>query len=155
MPKSYYEAKKLIRDLGLYYKKIDACVNHCMLFWKEDEELDNYKVCDAFRWKLDKRSGEPMTKCNGKRIPLKVIRYFPLKPRLQRLFMSSKIATDMTWHNDKRNKDGVMRHPADSKAWKHFDELNGNFSSDPHNVRLGLVFNGFNPFANMCTPHSI
>ena len=49
VPKSYYEAKKLIRDLGLYYKKIDACVNHCMLFWKEDEELGNCKVCDAFR----------------------------------------------------------------------------------------------------------
>jgi len=52
--KSYYKAKKLIRDLGFDYKKIDACVNHCMLFWKEDEELDKCKACDAFRWKLDK-----------------------------------------------------------------------------------------------------
>ena len=42
--KSYYEAKKLIRDLGLCYQKIDACINRCMLFWKEDEELDKCKV---------------------------------------------------------------------------------------------------------------
>jgi len=48
-----------------------------------------------------------------------------------------------------------MRHPTDSKAWKHFDELNGDFALDPHNVRLGLIPNGFNPFANVCTPYSI
>ena len=48
-----------------------------------------------------------------------------------------------------------MRHPADSKAWKHFDELNGNFALDPRHVRLGLVSNAFNPFVNMCTPYSI
>jgi len=80
----------------LYYKKIDAYVNHYMLFWKEDEELDKCKVCDAFRWKLDKHSSKAMTKSNGKRIPLKVLRYLLLKPRLQHLFMSSKTATDMT-----------------------------------------------------------
>ena len=84
-----------------------------------------------------------MTKCNRKRIPLKVLCYFPLKPRLQRLFMSPKTATEMTWHNDKRNKDGVIRHPVDSKAWKHFDELNWNFASDPRNVHLGPVSDGF------------
>ena len=148
LPDSYYEAKKMICDLGLSYKKIDACVNNCMLFQKEDEGLDNCKVCDAFRWKLDKRSGEPMKKSNGKRVPLKVLRYFPLKPRLQRLFMSSKIASDMTWHNDKRVKDGVMRHPADSKAWKHFDEFHESFASKLRNVTLGLVSDGFQPFAH-------
>ena len=42
---SYYEAKKMIKDLGLSYKKIDSCVNDCMLYWKEDEELNTYKVC--------------------------------------------------------------------------------------------------------------
>ena len=126
-----------------------------MLFWKEDEELDNCKVYNSFWCKLDKRCSEPIKKWNGKRIPLKVLCYFPLNLSLQCLFMPSKIVTDMTWHNDKWHKDGVVRHRADSKAWKHFDELNGNFALDPHNVRLGLVFNGFNPFANMCTPHSI
>ena len=60
--------------------------------------------------------------------------------------MSSKAATDMTWHNDQRKKDGLIRHPADSKAWKHFDELNRNFALNPCNVRLGLVSDGFNAF---------
>jgi len=32
---------------------------------------------------------------NEKKIPAKVLRYFPLKPHLQRMFMSSKIAKHM------------------------------------------------------------
>ena len=33
---SFYETKKLIRELGYDYKKIDACQNDYMLFWKQD-----------------------------------------------------------------------------------------------------------------------
>uniref|UniRef100_A0A7N2LMQ0 Uncharacterized protein n=1 Tax=Quercus lobata TaxID=97700 RepID=A0A7N2LMQ0_QUELO len=36
LPDSLYEAKKMIRDLGLDYVKIDACRNNCMLYWKEN-----------------------------------------------------------------------------------------------------------------------
>ncbi|KAK2996358.1 hypothetical protein RJ639_006627 [Escallonia herrerae] len=36
LPKSFYEAKKLIKDLGLGYEKIDSCPNDCMLYWKEN-----------------------------------------------------------------------------------------------------------------------
>ena len=34
-PKNFYEIKKYTKMLGLDYVKIDACVNHCALFWKE------------------------------------------------------------------------------------------------------------------------
>jgi len=73
LPDSYYEAKKMIRDLGLSYNEIDACVKNYMLFRKKDEGLDNCKVCDAFIWKLDKRSGEPMKKSNERRVQLEVL----------------------------------------------------------------------------------
>ncbi|OIT36949.1 hypothetical protein A4A49_53602, partial [Nicotiana attenuata] len=82
VPNSYYEAKKVIRDLGLSYHKIDACINDCMLNWKDDNLLDSCKVCGASRWKTDKHSGEEKNK-NGKKIASKILRYFPLKPRLQ------------------------------------------------------------------------
>ncbi|XP_058009346.1 uncharacterized protein LOC131183171 [Hevea brasiliensis] len=98
-------------------------------------------------WKTDKYNGEDKVKTNGKRIPKKILRYFPLKPRLQRLFMSTKTASLMRWHKDKRVDDGVMRHPADSMAWISFDKLHPNFASDSRNVRLGLVSDGFQPFA--------
>ncbi|XP_019260528.1 PREDICTED: uncharacterized protein LOC109238508 [Nicotiana attenuata] len=119
LPKSYYEAKKIIQDLGLSYNKIDACTNDCMLYWKEDVLLDS------------------------------------CKPRLQRLFMSTKTSTLMTWHKDKRVDDGIMRHPADSMAWKSFDELHPSFASEPRNVRLGLASDGFQPFRNSKTSYRI
>nr|XP_009792400.1 PREDICTED: uncharacterized protein LOC104239463 [Nicotiana sylvestris] len=143
LPDSYYEAKKIIRDLGLSYRKIDACKNNCMLYWKDDKFLESCKVCGASRWKEDKHSGETKFK-SGKKIAHKILRYFPLKPRLQRLFMSSKISSLMTCHHDKRVNDGIMRHPADSMAWKKFDELHQSFADEPRNVRLGLASVVFN-----------
>jgi len=47
LPKSTYETKIYLRDLGLGYEKISACRNHCMLFWKENEKLDTCTVCGA------------------------------------------------------------------------------------------------------------
>jgi len=48
-----------------------------------------------------------------------------------------------------------MRHPRDSEASKRFDLLHPEFANDPRNVRLGLASDGFNPFGNMSTSHSI
>ncbi|XP_016459915.1 uncharacterized protein LOC107783459 isoform X1 [Nicotiana tabacum] len=154
LPNSYYEAKKVIRNLGLSYYKIDACINDCMLYWKEDNLLDSCKICGASRWKINKHSGEAKNK-KGKKIVAKSLCYFPLKPRLQRLFMSTKTSSLMTWHHDKRVDDGIMRHPADSMAWKSFDELHLSFAAEPRNVRLGLASDEFQPFRNSKTLYSI
>ncbi|XP_049345089.1 uncharacterized protein LOC125809514 [Solanum verrucosum] len=81
LPNSYYEAKKIIKELGLSYNKIDACTNDCMLYWKEDSQLDSWK--------------------------------------------------------------------------KSFDEIHPSFAVEPHNVRLGLASDGFQPFRNSKTSHSI
>ncbi|XP_042980097.1 uncharacterized protein LOC122310279 [Carya illinoinensis] len=89
-------------------------------------------------------------------IPQKVLRHFPLVPRLQRLYMSTKISTDMRWHKDQRaTTDTIMRHPADSEFWKTFDKDHSWFASDARNVRLGLASDGFNPFNNLAKPYSI
>ncbi|KAK6776898.1 hypothetical protein RDI58_022291 [Solanum bulbocastanum] len=138
LPNSYYEAKNTIQELGLSYNKIDACVNDCMLYWKEDSLLDFYKICSASRWRINTHSGETKNK-KGKRIASKSLRYFPLKPRLQRLFMSTKTSTLMIWQKDERVDDGIMRNPADSMAWKSFYELHPSVVVDLRNVRLGLA----------------
>ncbi|CAK8561187.1 unnamed protein product [Lathyrus sativus] len=90
-----------------------------------------------------------------KKIPAKVLRYFPLKPRLQRLFLSSKTTEDMRWHATDANNDGMLRHPRDSEAWKKFDLTHTWYSSDPRNVRVALASDGFNPFGVMNTNNSI
>ena len=55
----------------------------------------------------------------------------------------------MRWYIDKRVDDGIIRHLADSEGWKEFDLQHPDFALKPHNVRLGLVADGFNPFGNM------
>jgi hypothetical protein len=153
LPKSMYETKKYLGDFGLGYEKISACRNHCMLFWKENEKLDTCTVCGASKWK-DEITEEDGSCRTLKRRLVKVLRWFPLASRLQRLYMSWHTASHMRWHADGRTKDGVLRHLADGEAWRSFDTLHPNFASDPRNVRLGLASNGFNPFGNMSTSHS-
>ena len=139
LPSNYYEARKMITNLGFDSEKIEACENDCMLFWKENANLDKCSVCDTKR----------------NRASPKVLRYFPLTSRLQRLFMSSKTTSDMRWHFDKREDDGILKHPADSQAWKHFDKEHSTFALETRNVRLGLVSDGFNPFGGLRSDHSI
>ncbi|CAK9158322.1 unnamed protein product [Ilex paraguariensis] len=61
----------------------------------------------------------------------------------------------MRWHIEKHVDDGLPRHPADTEAWKEFDKMHESFAQDPHNVRLGLASDGFNPFSNMSTTYCI
>ncbi|XP_060170525.1 uncharacterized protein LOC132601463 [Lycium barbarum] len=150
IPESFNKARQVIKDLGLHYKKIHACPNDCMLFWKDNEKVDNCSVCGTSRWKS---VGDASTNSRSK-IPAKVLRYFPLKPRLQRIFMCSETAVAMRWHANERPNDGNLRHPADGEAWKDFDRLYPDFSRDPRNVRLGLSSDGFNPFRTMSISHS-
>ena len=89
------------------YEHIDVCTNDCALLWKENENLDKCLVCEVPRYKD--------TRTQGKKIPHKVLRYFPLTPRLRRLYMSGQRAKDIRWHIDKRVDDGIMRHPANSE----------------------------------------
>ncbi|KAL0328162.1 UNVERIFIED_CONTAM: hypothetical protein Scaly_2248800 [Sesamum calycinum] len=76
----YYSTKNLIRDLSLPVEKIDTCKNGCMLYWKDDINLDYYKFCGDARYKLTREQNS-----NRKKTPYAILRYLPLTPRLQRL----------------------------------------------------------------------
>src|SRR5436190_23188689 len=84
-----------------------------------------------------------------KKVPRKVLRHYPLLPRLQKLYAVKSTAKDMRWHAEERNDDGILMHPADSYAWKDFDKKHVEYALEPRNVRLGLATDGFNPFGNM------
>ncbi|GJU82278.1 zinc finger, PHD-type containing protein [Tanacetum coccineum] len=74
----------------------------------------------------------------GKKVPKKVLRYFPIIPRLQRLYKSSH-ATKMTWHvTGKCTEPGKMQHPVDSRAWKNFDTKYLDFAKEPRNENPGV-----------------
>ena len=60
----------------------------------------------------------------------------------------------MRWHDSDRTKNEKLRHPADGRAWKAFDNLFKLFTLDPCNIRLGLASDGLNPFHTMSITYS-
>lgn len=88
------------------------------------------------------------------KVPAKVLRHFPLIPRLQRLFMCSKMASSLRWHEKECSKDWKLRHLTDGEAWKEFDKCHPGFVGDSRNIRLGLASDGLNPFRTISTSHS-
>jgi len=78
-----------------------------VLFRNENAGKDHCPVCEASRWKDPEK----------KKIPAKVLRHFPLIPRLQRLFVSKKLFEKVQWHKMKRkHNEKEMTHPTDGKA---------------------------------------
>ena len=84
-----------------------------------------------------------------KKVSKRVLGHVSLILRLQRLYALEITVKDMRWHAEERRDDGILSHPADSDAWKDFDKKHVENSLAPHNVRLGLATDRFNPFANM------
>ena len=156
LPLSLNAAKNMIKDLGLHYEKIHACRNSCMLYWgdnKDKEECDN---CGVSRWVLPEKKGSDASHAGQviRKVPANVMRYFPLKPRLQRFFMCKDYSKLMTWHDVGRQKDGKLRHPADAQSWKTMDAIYPDFSSENRNISLGVAADGFNPYRSMNLSHS-
>ncbi|WMV46923.1 hypothetical protein MTR67_040308 [Solanum verrucosum] len=145
----------MIKNLGLDYEKIDACPDDCMLFRNDHKDDEFCHTCGASRYiKSPEVDSELEPSKKQHQVSAKTLRHFPLIPRLKRLFMCSKTADSLRWHDEERSKDGKLRHPADGLAWKDFDRLHPDFALDSRNVRLGLSSDGFNPFRTMSISHS-
>ncbi|XP_062080309.1 uncharacterized protein LOC133785063 [Humulus lupulus] len=148
IPRSYYDAKKMLRDLGLGYETIHVCEYDCALFWKENKNAERCPICGHERYKFQGTK--------GKKIPHKKMQYFPITPRLQRLFMSRHTSSDMRWHKEERvDTEGVLRHPVDAEVWKDFDRQYPDFAKESRNVRLGFATDGFNPFGDLSNSYSM
>jgi hypothetical protein len=76
-----------VKTVGIGYISIHSCENDWILYWKENLDLNS---C------LD---GKHVYK-----VPKKVLRYFPIKKMLQRLFLTSKIANLTRWHAEGQKK---------------------------------------------------
>ncbi|GJR31838.1 protein kinase, ATP binding site-containing protein [Tanacetum coccineum] len=151
LPPSYYAIKKTFKTIGLGYESIHACEHDCCLFRGDNnKDLDFCPVCNTSRWK---DSNTP-----GKKVPKKVLRYFPIIPRLQRLYKSSHTAKDMIWHATGKCTEPVRcKHPVVGGAWRKISRTTKypDFAKEPRNVRLGLAADGFNPFGNLSQAYSM
>lgn len=133
LPTRTYEAKQMLGSVGLYYEKIHACPNDCIIFWNEHAMLNSCPKCKASRYKKTKSA------------PEKVLWYFPIIPRFKRMYRNPRDAKHLTWHEEERIKDGMLRHPADSPQWEKIDYDYPDFGHEPRNLRLALSTDEFNP----------
>ena len=143
LPKTEYEASKILRRLGLAYKMIHACPNGCCLFKGDLEDSEKCPVCEADSYR----------QCGRSRVPSLILRHFPLIPQLQRMFSSKRLSKLNVWHHYHKSVDGKMRHTADSPQWNfvHTDlepeAGNDMFGRDPRDIHLGLAVDGMNPYS--------
>jgi len=80
IPESYNKAKAVVRDLGLDYKKIDACPNDCMLFRGDHKDDEYCHVYGASRFvEHPEIDSELESSKKPHRVPVKILRRFPLK----------------------------------------------------------------------------
>jgi len=147
LKENFYAAKSMMKPLSLRYQKIDICPNFCMLYYLENTEMTECMTCRHSRYKPRNGRGKTL-------VAYKKLRYFPITPRLQRLFMSPRTAEHMTWHQSHHAVDGVMVHPFDGETWKHFNSVHPHFLAESRNVRLGLCTDGFNRFGSFAAPYS-
>jgi hypothetical protein len=117
LPSTTYEAKQTVCPLALEVQKIHACSNDCILYrGTEHENLEACPVCNALRYKIrrDDDPGAPKeTPPKMTKVPVKVMWYFPIIPRLKHLFRNKENAKFMTWHKSDRKQDHMLRHPTD------------------------------------------
>ena len=151
LPRTEYEASKILRRLGLAYNIIHACPNGCCLFKGEFEDKDKCPVCDHDRYRM----------CGRSRIPKLILRHFPLIPQLQRMFSAKRLSKLNVWHYYHRSQDGKMRHTADSPQWNFVHrELepeagDESFGKDPRHIHLGLAVDGMNPYSEKRSTQSL
>jgi hypothetical protein len=142
----------MMSDLGLKYEKINVCPDNYMHFWKEHANKNKCLECDQSRFiEVVTQDGEKLMM----EVTQKQLHYFPIIPRLKRLFISKKTVGHMWCHKEGiHENDGVIGHPSDGEAWKVLDRFDANFASYARNVRLRLATDGFDPFSTNSTPYS-
>src|SRR6266536_4955057 len=149
MPANLYQSDKILRALKMPYEKIHACEKGCALFRLDYADLNYCTICTSSKYVVvDNGMGEKMQT----KIPVNVLRYMPIVPRLQRLFMVEETAKQMTWHKTgKRTQldaDGklMMVHTSDGEAWKRFDALHDDKAADSRHPQVGISLDGFSVF---------
>lgn len=144
MPGSRYACWSYLEKIGLTFKSIHVCGRGCILFWEETANLECCSKCGDSKYIPGSTS-----------IPVKVMRWFPLIPRLQKMYRCIELSTLMKWHATHKSPDGLVRSVVDSKAWAHVSLLDPTFQVESRNIHLGLALDGMNPFSDMLLRYSV
>ncbi|KAK1619214.1 hypothetical protein QYE76_024731 [Lolium multiflorum] len=75
-----------------------------------------------------------------------ILRYLPVLPRIQRLFMTEDTAQQMRWAMEGNGYTDKMIHSSDGSAWKNFVKKFPLKAGDPRSVAVAISTDGFNPY---------
>ena len=62
LPTKYSDVKKIIKQVGLNYKTYDACINDCILYWKDDANKVSCTNCNEPRYMISLNEERKCTK---------------------------------------------------------------------------------------------
>jgi len=82
-----YDIKKILCYMSMNYERVHACLNDCILYRKDYEDLERCSICEVDRYKKNKN-----------KIPAKVIRYFSVISRFKHIFRNAQHAKILMWH---------------------------------------------------------
>ena len=101
LPPNLYQSDKILRALKMPYEKIHACEEGCALFRLQYADLNYCPICMSSRYVVvDNGMGEK----TQTKIPVNVLRYMPIVPRLQRLYVRRDGKTDDMAQNGQKNQ---------------------------------------------------
>ena len=140
LPSCYDVAFKLIKPFLLPYISYDVCINECVVFRKtsryDHSKLKECPTCGENRF-------------NASRIAKRKFSYYPLGPRLKRMFATSSISQRLQAHAICTNNDhNTMYDVHDSPLWKKAFTEDGFSKGDPRGILLQLCTDGVNPFSS-------
>ena len=145
LPRTTYEMKSMLMKMGLEHVAIHCCSSGHILY----KGSDHQDLVDCLVY------GESRYISGSTTVPQKVLRYFPIIPRLQRLFQCPEVADLLKWHASNKSINGYMRFVVDSQQWAAVQEIDPTFRDEEANLYMGLVADGVNPFGNQSTKYSM
>lgn len=114
----------------------------CIVFRGKYAELDECPFCGSSRY----ISGS---------IAAKRYTYFPLGPRLERLFGTSTLSEIIQSHLKVSRDDGYVYDIHDSPAWRNAYSSQGQFNGDHCGISFALCTDGVNPFSQNRVTYSM
>ncbi|XP_026429008.1 uncharacterized protein LOC113324954 [Papaver somniferum] len=109
LPSKYANIKNLIQELGMDYVTYDACVNDCILYWKDHALLVKCHVCQEPRYKKVFNDERKLTT-----VAQKMLRHFSVIKMMQIFYSEPWISEALTWHPRDKSDINIMRHHVDS-----------------------------------------
>jgi hypothetical protein len=107
LTRNTYETKKMVMKMGLQHDQIHRYPQgHILYEGDQNEDLTECPTCSRPRYVE-----------GSNKVPVKVLRYFPIIPRFQRLYICPEIAKLLKSHASIASLNGLMRSVVDSKQW--------------------------------------